>query len=127
MLLDSNIIIYAARPELGSLRTFIREHSPAVSIISRVEVLGFHFLKEEEREALEQFFQAANVLALTDDCVEWATKLRQRRKITLGDALIAGSAIAFGRTLVTRNVDDFIWIPELKIVNPIDQQSTRQP
>jgi len=127
VLLDSNIIIYAARPELGSLRTFIRENSPAVSIISRVEVLGFHLLKGEEREALEQFFRAANVLALTDDCAEWATKLRQRRKITLGDALLAGSAIAFGRTLVTRNVDDFVWIPELKIMNPIDQQFTRQP
>jgi hypothetical protein len=39
MLLDSNVIIYAAKPEHGSLRRLIAEKSPAVSAISYVEVL----------------------------------------------------------------------------------------
>ena len=30
MLLDSNIIIYAAQPENGALRKFIAEHGPVV-------------------------------------------------------------------------------------------------
>ena len=48
-----------------------------------------------------------------------AVKLRQSRKMTLGDSLIAGTALAFARTLVTRNVKDFEWISALKIHNPI--------
>lgn len=41
MLADSNIIIYAAQPEHADLRQFIAEHSPVVSAVSYVEVLGF--------------------------------------------------------------------------------------
>lgn len=39
MLLDSNIIIYAIKPEFSQLRDWISEHSPVVSAISYVEVL----------------------------------------------------------------------------------------
>ena len=43
MLLDSNIIIYAMRPEHSFLRDFIAEQkSLTVSAVSYVEVLGFH-------------------------------------------------------------------------------------
>ena len=40
MLIDSNIIIYAAKSEHATLRAFIAEHTPAVSAISYIEVLG---------------------------------------------------------------------------------------
>jgi hypothetical protein len=42
MLLDSNIILFAARPEYAALRKFIETHSLAVSDISLIEVLGYH-------------------------------------------------------------------------------------
>ena len=45
MLLDSNVIIYAARPEHSALRKFIEAHAAAVSIISQIEVLGYHYLR----------------------------------------------------------------------------------
>jgi toxin FitB len=67
MLLDSNIIIYAARPEHAELRRFIAEHSPAVSAVSYVEVLGYHKLTEADRVALEAFFAASTVLPITSD------------------------------------------------------------
>lgn len=55
MLLDSNVIIYAARPEHGALRSFIAAHAPAVSAESYVEVLGYHRLNESDRDALAKF------------------------------------------------------------------------
>ncbi len=55
MLIDSNIIIYAAKAEHADLRAFIAEHTPAVSAISYVEVLGYHRLTEEERQHLGVF------------------------------------------------------------------------
>jgi len=42
MLLDSNIIIYAAQPENDFLRQLIVERASAVSAVSYVEVLGYH-------------------------------------------------------------------------------------
>ena len=38
MMLDSNLIIYAARPEYPGLRRLIAARSPAVSAVSVVEV-----------------------------------------------------------------------------------------
>jgi hypothetical protein len=52
MLIDSNIIIYATKPEHGSIRQFISEHSPSVSAVSYVEVLGYHKLADQERTLL---------------------------------------------------------------------------
>ena len=50
MLLDSNSIIYAAQPEHAALRQFIEMHTEAVSIISHIEVLGYHKLTEDDRQ-----------------------------------------------------------------------------
>ena len=119
MLLDSNIIIYAAQPAHAALRQFIEMHTPAVSIISHIEVLGYHKLTEDDRQFLEQFFRTAERLPLSETVVQWAVKLRQRRKMSLGDSIIAGTAIAYDRTLVTRNTDDFRWIEEIKLLNPL--------
>ncbi len=119
MLLDSNIIIYAAQPEHAALRQFIETHTPAVSVISYIEVLGYHKLTTEDRQFLEQFFQAAEELPLSEIVVQWAIKLRQRRKMSLGDSIVAGTAIAYNRTLVTRNTEDFRWIEEIKLLDPL--------
>lgn len=119
MLLDSNIIIYAAQPEHAALRQFIKEHAPAVSVISYIEVLGYHRLSDDDRKFLEQFFQAAQMLPLSDGIVQWAVKLRQRRKMTLGDAIVAGTALAHEHTLVTHNTEDFRWIDEIKLLDPL--------
>jgi hypothetical protein len=120
MLLDSNIIIYAAKPEYSSLREFIAEQSPSVSALSYVEVLGYHKLTERECLYLEEFFRVASVIPISQSVLEQAVKLRQRRKMTLGDSIIAATAITHSLILVTRNTEDFQWITELSLLNPID-------
>lgn len=119
MLLDSNIIIYAAKPEHPELRRFIAEHSPAVSGVSYVEVLGYHKLSADERRFFEMFFDAAVVLLITNEVLEQAVKLRRTKQMTLGDALIAGTALAHDLTLVTRNTKDFDWIDGLRLLDPL--------
>jgi predicted nucleic acid-binding protein len=121
MLLDSNIIIYAAQPEHAALRRFIAENTPSVSIISTIEVLGFHRLQPEERADLERFFRLAEVLPLSEAVAQEAIRLRQQRKMSLGDSVVAATSLTHGRTLVTRNVDDFRWIPNLFLHNPFAQ------
>jgi predicted nucleic acid-binding protein len=120
MLVDSNILIYAAQPAHAHLRQFMAVHAPAVSAVSYVEVLGYHQLDDEERQYLEAFFRLARVLPLSQAVLDQAVTLRQQRKMSLGDALVAGTALAHGLTLVTRNVEDFRWIQGLSLLNPFD-------
>ena len=120
MLIDSNILIYAAQPTHAHLRQFIAEHAPAVSAVSYVEVLGYHQLDDEERQYVEAFFRLAQVLPLSQAVLDQAVALRQQRKMSLGDALVAGTALVHGQTLVTRNVEDFHWIQGLSLLNPFD-------
>ena len=51
-----------------------------------------------------------------------AVELRQIRKLSLGDALIAGTALAHGLTLVTRNSADFNWIKGLALLDPLIEE-----
>ena len=119
MLLDSNIIIYASQPPHAALRQFIATHAPAVSSVSYVEVLGYHRLRDQERLYLEQFFQAAHVLPIDQAVLDEAVRLRQQRRMSLGDALIAGTALVHGRRLVTRNTTDFDRIAGLIVLDPL--------
>jgi hypothetical protein len=77
MLLDSNIIIYAAQPEHEDLQDFIAAHYPAVSAVSVVEVLGYDRLSEPERTHFEEFFRASRILAVSDFVISEAVKLRK--------------------------------------------------
>jgi len=121
MLIDSNIIIYSTQPAHEALREFIRARAPAVSIISYIEVLGFHRLSETERILLDQFFHSAEVLPLCDSVAEAAIQLRQLRRINLGDSIIAATALVGRRALVTHNVEGFSWIDGLTIIDPLEQ------
>ena len=122
MLLDSNIIIYAAQLEHDQIRQFISEHEIAVSALSYVEVLGYHRLTEESRLYFEEFFRIVEVLHISQAVLDRAVALRQMRRMTLGDSIIAATALVYNRTLVTRNIEDFQWIAELTLFNPFGDE-----
>ena len=123
MLIDSNVIIYAAQPHHIDLRQFIDDITPSVSVVSYIEVLGYHELEEDERQDLEQFFQKTEILPLSDTVMHRAVSLRQQRRMSLGDAIVAATAIVHGRILVTHNVQDFLWISELNVLDPLTERT----
>jgi predicted nucleic acid-binding protein len=99
------------------LRAFIAANNPAVSAVSVVEVLGYHKLTAPDKQHFEEFFAAAQVLSVSDAVVRRAVGLRQQRKMTLGDALIAATSLEYGRALVTRNLSDFQWVAGLTVLD----------
>ena len=121
ILLDSNLVIYATQPNNEEVRAFLRANGHAVSAISLVETLGFHRLGNEEREELERFFGRTPIHPLTDAVLQEAVRLRQERRMSLGDALIAGTALVHGLPLATHNPGDFRWISGLKVIDPLDR------
>lgn len=120
MLLDSNLIIYASRPEHSALRTFIARQVPFVSAVSKVETLGYPDLTEEEKQFLEAFFDAAEMFPVSQPVITQAIQLRQQRRMSLGDALIGGMALSRDLRLATHNTEDFAWVEELEIIDPLD-------
>ncbi|MEN6586205.1 MAG: type II toxin-antitoxin system VapC family toxin [Sulfuricella sp.] len=120
VLADSNILIYATQPERTQLRQWLLDTLPKVSIISRVEILGYHKLQETEQAALTELLDNLELVYLSPACYEIAIQLRQRQKLTLGDALIAATCLEQNYALATANIGDFGWIEKLKAFNPLE-------
>ena len=120
MILDSNVVIYAcgAGREGETARAFVQRHAPSASAVTVVETLGYHRLGEAERMLLTAFFDATTVHPVTAEVVREAVRLRQQRRLSLGDAFVAGTALALGLPLATRDVADFRWIDGLIPIDP---------
>lgn len=121
-LLDSNIVIYAGQTEFHWLKQRLQLLPCAVSVATRIEVLGYHRLTPADKADLEAFFAARLNVETTLAIADRAVALRQQRKMGLGDAIIAATALEHDFQLVTRNTDDFDWIPGIKLWNPFDQR-----
>lgn len=119
-LLDSNILIYSAKTEYSFLRNYITNATAisAVSVATVIEVLGFHRLTPEDKIYFESCFALLQVIEVTQVVSDKAVELRQKQKLSLGDAIIAATALVHDCELVTRNTDDFKEIAGLKLVNP---------
>ena len=118
MLFDSNVVIRAAEPGRQRLRRWLSVRTPVVSSITYVEVFGFHGITAAADQALRALFSNVGVLPVTDDVIEQAVALRRQRRMSLGDSLIAATAIVEGAELVTRNISDFRWISGLTVIDP---------
>jgi len=121
---DSNMIIYAADPRYGSLRRLIEEGECVVSAISKVEVLGYHKIEPEEVVIFNEFFRFMKQIPVTDEVLDKAVALRQQKNTSVCDAVIGATALLFGAELYTRNTKDFTLIPGLRIVNPLDEETS---
>lgn len=118
MLIDSNIVIYSVLPEHAFLDAWLDRADTSFSVITQIEVLGFSQLTDVQRERFEELFGVAATLPLDDAVTQACIRLRRARRMKLGDAIIAATALAHDLPLVTRNVEDFTDIPGLRVVNP---------
>ena len=71
---------------------------------------------------LEALFSESYSLALTNSIIEHAIRLRQAKRISLGDAIIAATALEHSLTLWTVNTKDFVHIHGLDLFNPLTEQ-----
>lgn len=118
MLLDTNIVIHACQPGGGWLDPWTTHPDAAIASVTRIEALGFAGITPEEETAILDFINSSPIYALDDDVIEQAIQLRQQKKMKLGDAIIAATAVTYGIPLVTRNEDDFKHIAGLDLRNP---------
>jgi predicted nucleic acid-binding protein len=122
-LIDSNAVIdYLAGnlPEKGmEFLNFIVNQTPIVSVITKIEVLGFPCNKEAQT-LLESFFADSNIIKLSDGIVNETINIRRHHKIKTPDAIIAATAQINTFVIITRNTKDFAVIDGLSFVDPFD-------
>jgi predicted nucleic acid-binding protein len=123
-LFDTNILIYYFNGSLSEdikkeISEMLRQNF-TISVISKMEFLGFSKFTSEQKEQATQFLSFAKVIPLEDDIVDSVIKMKQRKNIKLPDAIIAATALSDNLHLVTRNVEDFKSI-KIKIVNPFEK------
>ncbi len=124
-LVDTNILIYyfnGSLPlEIKEKVELIFETSFNISLITKIEFLGWKKHTEESFKEAELFLSHAHVVRLTNKIAGCAIKLKRITNIKTPDALIAATAIQLEAILVTRNADDFKNIAEVNILNPFQE------
>lgn len=123
-LLDTNIVLYfleAALPESGKqFLNKIVDIQSNISIITKMEALGFNFNSDSDEIVMKTFVNGSNILNINDEVADKTIAIRKNKKRGLPDAIIAATAVVNDLTLVTRNKNDFKNIQGLKIINPFD-------
>ncbi len=117
--LDSNIIIYSFQPSFSYLKPLVADPANAVSVISRLEILGFHGIQTNEQLYCEYVFQILQQLPVDENVLDEAIHLRKHYKMKLADSIVAATALLHNAELYTRNIVDFKNIQDLIVVNPI--------
>ena len=119
-LVDTNILIYLSKRKLEFGEIASPNDKLSISVITYMEVLGYRFENDSEKQTIEQLCKYFPVIDLNPEIVEKVISIRQKHKIKLPDAIILATALVGEMELITANVADFINIePDLKIHNPI--------
>lgn len=120
-LLDTNILIYyfngSLLPETKNILTNMMQNSFNISVISKMEFLGFNRFDSKERAKAEMFISYTNIISLNDHIVEKVINVRQNRKMKLPDAIIAATSMQHNMELVTHNTKDFKEL-DINIIDP---------
>jgi predicted nucleic acid-binding protein len=123
--IDTNILIY----HLAGVLTDQAEASLAdalesvsyISIITRIELLGWRKHSSDSLKAAEVLLQSVSEIPLHEEIIRLCISFRQNYPIKLPDAIIAATARYAKVPLMTRNIPDFERVPELKMVDPLSQ------
>lgn len=118
-LIDSNLIIYFAKPEFSWLSDDILTNESQCSVVSKIEVLGYHKITVSANTFFELYFENITILPLTVNIIDEAIRLGQQKKMSLGDTVIAATALVHGLVLYTHNTADFDHIEGLNIFDPL--------
>jgi len=119
-LIDTNVAIYyfgmALSFESEKLIDLILSEHYSISVINRIELLGFKGLTERESDALSSFISNSNIFDLEEDIILETIQIRKIYSIKLPDAIIAATCLVNNCTLVTNNVKDFDKITGFQLI-----------
>jgi predicted nucleic acid-binding protein len=105
VIFDTNVLIYLSKFTLDPEK--ILKANSSISVITKIEALGYSFSNQEEHLLLKAVCNEFEVISLTDDISEETIKLRAKHRIKLPDAIIYATALVKKVPLLTNNIADF--------------------
>ena len=105
-LIDTNILIYhtkGSEDSINFISSVISQKAFNISILTKVEFLGWDKHTPDGFEKCKRLIEPANVHPLDEDIATKAIELKRRMNIKLADAVIAATAILYDLKLATRN------------------------
>lgn len=119
ILLDSNIIIYLSKSDPGILSIIAWKYF-CISVVTDVEVFGYHGLCDEERYKLVTLCNTMEILEFDDSIRYWAKHFMNIYRLKAIDAIIVATAKIHNISLITSDkklekvteVDVILYIPE---------------
>ena len=79
--------------------------------------MGYSGLSPQDELFFTHFFTQIRLIAISNGIVEKAIEVRRSKKMSLGDAFIAATALILDEPLFTSNFDDFKHIKDLKLID----------
>jgi hypothetical protein len=104
--------------EVLDLLDILIESEFHLSIINKIELLGFPDLKKREEEQFKLFVENAVLHEIDDAIVSSTINIRKKYRIKLPDALIAATCLTRDLIIYTYNIRDFEKIKELEVIIP---------
>ena len=119
-LIDTNVAIYyfglALSNESEKFLDQILGKKYYISVINRIELLGFKSLNGNESDALSSFISNSIIIDLEEDIILETIQIRKKYNIKLPDAIIAATCLVNNYSLITNNIKDFDEIAGLHLV-----------
>lgn len=107
IIFDTNILIYLSKKIIKPEKIFEKDVVYYISVISKMELLGYAFRNRFEEEFLTNLINSLNVVPLSDAIVDTTITLRKNNKIKLPDAIVYATAQVLNGKLFTNNIADF--------------------
>jgi toxin FitB len=96
----------------------LRHKDSYISEVTKLEVLGYHKFDAVSKQIMTDLFDTLQIIPINSKIVDQAVLLKQTQKMSIGDAIIAATAILNNYEIVTRNVSYFQRF-KLRVSNPI--------
>jgi len=118
-LIDTNTVIdYFAQQLPPNAVSLIDNIIPHISVINRIELLGWPNATTADIAILTSFIDDCVVFELDEDVIVKTIEIRKHFKLKLGDAIIAATAFINNLTLLSRNLADFNKVTGLYVIDP---------
>ncbi len=120
-LIDTNVVIEYLENKLPHAASAVLDNIDIqISVISRMELLGWRKATEAQLQVLNGFIDSSYVCGLTEETILKTIEIRKNYAVKLPDAIIAATAMANNSILLTRNIEDFKKITALTCINPYE-------
>jgi predicted nucleic acid-binding protein len=121
VIFDTNIVIYLSKKLLAPEKVFTENIMYSISIISKMELLGYAFNSNLEENYISELIDSLNIVPLNDAVVNMTISIRKNNRIKLPDAIIYATAQVMNGKLLTNNISDFEKLNgSVELFNPLN-------